>query len=91
MFGYAASPQVPLSSSTNNYQNPSAQVIGNCTKEIDEVVRVLHSKTGAFLYLTFGQPHFRRRYLQRHGTTLQVRELGDAFHYYLYVLKMSAE
>jgi EEF1A lysine methyltransferase 4 len=72
-------------------QNPSVQVIENCTKEISEVLRVLHPKTGVFLYLTFGQPHFRRRYLQREATTLQVRELGDAFHYYLYVLKMTTE
>ncbi|KAF8523008.1 S-adenosyl-L-methionine-dependent methyltransferase [Gautieria morchelliformis] len=72
--------------------NPSPQVIENCTKEVDEVLRVLCSETGVFLYLTFGQPHFRRRYLQRDGTTLHVRELGDAFHYYLYVLlKMPAE
>lgn len=72
-------------------QNPSPRVIENCTKEIDEVIRVLNSKTGVFLYLTFGQPHFRRQYLQRDATTLHIRELGDTFHYYLYILKMSTE
>ncbi|KAF8586366.1 S-adenosyl-L-methionine-dependent methyltransferase [Ramaria rubella] len=71
--------------------NPSPQIIESCTKEISEVLRVLKPGLGVFLYLTFGQPHFRRRYLQRDGTTLIVKELGDAFHYYLYVLKMTAE
>ncbi|KAG8745004.1 hypothetical protein FRC10_009112 [Ceratobasidium sp. 414] len=41
---------------------------------------------GKFIYLTFGQPHFRRRYLTRPGCSLEVRELGEAFHYYLYVM-----
>ena len=40
-----------------------------------------------FLYITFGQPHFRRRYLSRPETTLQIRELGEAFHYYLYIVR----
>lgn len=51
----------------------------------------LHSSTGGgggvFLYLTFGQPHFRKRYLTGEGTTLEVREMGEMFHYYLYVLR----
>lgn len=44
-------------------------------------------KGGIFLYLTFGQPHFRRRYLTRPDTSLEIRQLGEAFHYYLYILK----
>ncbi|KAI0339633.1 S-adenosyl-L-methionine-dependent methyltransferase [Trametopsis cervina] len=66
--------------------DPPDDVIANCTREVDEVLRVLR-KGGIFLYLTFGQPHFRRRYLTRPGTTLEIRELGEAFHYYLYILK----
>ena len=42
---------------------------------------------GVFIYLTFGQPHFRRRYLDRPGTTLEIRKLGDAFHYFLYIVR----
>ena len=42
---------------------------------------------GIFVYLTFGQPHFRRRYLDRPGTTLEIRKLGEAFHYYLYIVR----
>jgi len=66
--------------------DPPQQVIDDCTKEVDEALRVL-SKDGLFIYLTFGQPHFRRRYLTRPGTTLEIKELGDSFHYYLYIMR----
>ena len=49
--------------------------------------RVLRKGNGAFLYLTFGQPHFRKRYLFRPDTTLEIKQIGDAFHYYLYILR----
>jgi len=52
--------------------------------------RILKPK-GTFIYLTFGQPHFRRRYLQRDGTSLEIRELGETFHYYLYILRKRIE
>jgi hypothetical protein len=68
-------------------QDPPEQVVADCTAEVSEVLRVLRPRGGAFLYLTFGQPHFRKRFLARAGTTLEVRELGDAFHYYLYVVR----
>ena len=44
-----------------------------------------------FLYLTFGQPHFRRQYLTRSSTTLEIQQIGNAFHYYPYILRNSAE
>ncbi|KAH9920813.1 S-adenosyl-L-methionine-dependent methyltransferase [Amylocystis lapponica] len=66
---------------------PPQEVIDNCNREVDEVLRVLRKPGGVFVYLTFGQPHFRRRYLSRPGTTLEIRELGEAFHYYMYILK----
>jgi hypothetical protein len=93
-------------------QDPPQQVIDDCTKEVDEVLRfgchhlsgtfrnliivwfsrartcrVLRKDSSMFLYLTFGQPHFRRRYLTRTGTTLEIQQIGDAFHYYLYILR----
>ena len=93
-------------------QDPPQQVIDDCTKEVDEVLRfgrhhlfgslkhlilvwfsrartcrVLRKGNGMFLYLTFGQPHFRRRYLTRTGTALEIQQIGDAFHYYLYILR----
>ncbi|KAF8967722.1 S-adenosyl-L-methionine-dependent methyltransferase [Flammula alnicola] len=70
--------------------DPPQQVIDDCTQEVDETLRVLR-KGGIFIYLTFGQPHFRRRYLQRQGTTLEIKQLGEAFHYYLYILRKHAE
>lgn len=68
--------------------NPPQQVVDDVTAEVSEVLRTL-KPGGIFVYLTFGQPHFRRRFLTREGTTLEVRELGeaDAFHYYLYILR----
>ena len=49
--------------------------------------RVLRKGSGKFLYLTFGQPHFRRRYLMRPDTKLEIQQIGDAFHYFLYILR----
>jgi hypothetical protein len=39
---------------------------------------------GVFLYLTFGQPHFRRPLLQREAWQIETRTLGeqDMFPYY---------
>lgn len=65
--------------------NPAAEIVENCEKEISEAIRVLRPG-GKFIYLTFGQPHFRRRFLTRPGCSLEIRELGQAFHYYLYVM-----
>ncbi|KAI0282987.1 S-adenosyl-L-methionine-dependent methyltransferase [Russula brevipes] len=67
--------------------DPPQQVIDDCSKEVDEVLRVLRKSRGTFLYLTFGQPHFRRRYLTWPGTTLEIQQIGDAFHYYMYILR----
>ena len=49
--------------------------------------------SGTFLYVTFGQPHFRRRFLtgpHSSGTKLEIRELGESFHYYMYILRKMA-
>jgi len=67
--------------------DPPQETIDNCTKEVDEILRVLRKGSGTFLYLTFGQPHFRRRYLTRPDTTLEIQQIGDAFHYYMYILR----
>jgi len=67
--------------------DPPQETIDNCTKEVDQILRVLRKGSGTFLYLTFGQPHFRRRYLTRPDTTLEIQQIGDAFHYYLYILR----
>ncbi|PFH51871.1 hypothetical protein AMATHDRAFT_74735 [Amanita thiersii Skay4041] len=66
--------------------DPPQQVIDDCTKEVDEALRVIR-KGGSFIYITFGQPHFRRRFLTRRNTTLEIKQLGEAFHYYLYIVQ----
>lgn len=60
--------------------------MNDCNAEVSETLRIL-KPGGKFIYLTFGQPHFRKRYLQREGTTLEIRALGEAFHYYLYIVR----
>jgi len=68
--------------------DPPAQVVEDCTREIDEVIRVLRKPQGGmFLYITFGQPHFRKRFLTREGWDLEIRELGETFHYYCYIMR----
>ncbi|KDQ26906.1 hypothetical protein PLEOSDRAFT_1093840 [Pleurotus ostreatus PC15] len=76
-----------MMTSKGDVWDPPAQVIEDCEREVMEVVRVLKKGTGRFVYLTFGQPHFRKRYLTKPQTTLEVKELGDFFHYYLYILR----
>ncbi|KAK7685639.1 hypothetical protein QCA50_010983 [Cerrena zonata] len=75
-----------MMTSKGDVWDPPEDVIQNCNQEVDSVLRVLR-KGGIFLYLTFGQPHFRKRYLTKPGTTLEIRTLGDAFHYYLYIIR----
>ncbi|KAF5362404.1 hypothetical protein D9756_002233 [Leucocoprinus leucothites] len=91
-----------LYNTITNLQDPPEQVIRDCNKEVDETIRQVSSPSmllrhlinarvlksgGTFIYLTFGQPHFRRRYLTRPDTTLEIKALGEAFHYYLYILR----
>ncbi|KAF9158423.1 hypothetical protein DFQ26_007655 [Actinomortierella ambigua] len=55
--------------------NPDEELIKTVAMEVDEVVRVL--KTGGrFLYITFGQPHFRKRHLERPCWKVNISTLG---------------
>ncbi|KZV93125.1 hypothetical protein EXIGLDRAFT_709983 [Exidia glandulosa HHB12029] len=67
--------------------NPNQDIVDNCNAEVNEAIRVLRSKTGIFIYLTFAQPHFRKQYLQKPGTTLETKQLGDMFHYYMFIVR----
>ncbi|WFD15571.1 hypothetical protein MARU1_001593 [Malassezia arunalokei] len=67
--------------------SPSEQVLNNVAQEVDGVLHLLKPHTGVFLYFTFGQPHFRRPHMQRNAWTIETRELGDMFHYYLYIAR----
>eukprot|EP01116_Phalansterium_solitarium_P014304 TRINITY_DN31894_c0_g1_i1.p1 TRINITY_DN31894_c0_g1~~TRINITY_DN31894_c0_g1_i1.p1 ORF type:complete len:215 (+),score=25.46 TRINITY_DN31894_c0_g1_i1:49-693(+) len=57
---------------------------------LTEISRVL-TDTGAFIYITFGQPHFRRKLLEKekYGWTMTVQTIGVFFHYFVYVCKKS--
>ena len=64
--------------------DPSPELIEDCRKEVDQVMRVL-KPGGTFIYITFGQPHFRLRHLERPGKwQVQVQTIGDSFHYFIY-------
>ncbi|KXN90716.1 hypothetical protein AN958_04001 [Leucoagaricus sp. SymC.cos] len=54
--------------------------------KVDETLRCVFPPLGTFTYLTFGQPHFHRRYLTRPNTTLEIKASRKAFNYYLYIL-----
>ena len=63
--------------------SPDEELIKTVAQEVDEVVRVL-KVGGQFIYITFGQPHFRKRHLERPCWTVETSTLGDAFHYFFY-------
>ncbi|KAG2186614.1 hypothetical protein INT44_002838 [Umbelopsis vinacea] len=64
--------------------DPSPELIQEVKAEVDEVTRVL-KVGGKFIYITFGQPHFRKRHLERDcWDGIKVSTLGDAFHYFIY-------
>ncbi|CAG8836539.1 40059_t:CDS:2, partial [Gigaspora margarita] len=58
-----------LMSDEGNVWDPKPETVENVKRAVDQVVRVL--KIGGkvniqqFIYITFGQPHFRRKYLER--------------------------
>ncbi|KAI9145001.1 S-adenosyl-L-methionine-dependent methyltransferase [Paraphysoderma sedebokerense] len=67
--------------------SPSEALKQNVALEVDEVLRIL-KPNGKFIYVTFGQPHFRRQHLERAGLwDVEVKKIGDSFHYYVYVMK----
>ncbi|ORX49492.1 S-adenosyl-L-methionine-dependent methyltransferase [Hesseltinella vesiculosa] len=63
--------------------NPGEEVVSEVKKEVDEVARVL-KMGGLFLYITFGQPHFRKPLLNRDCWEIKTTTMGDAFHYFFY-------
>ncbi|KAJ1884899.1 hypothetical protein GGI01_002831 [Coemansia sp. RSA 376] len=64
---------------------PSAEMCENVGREVNEVNRVL-TAGGKFIWITFGQPHFRRRHLERPSWELQIERLNDGgFDYFMYI------
>ena len=70
--------------------NPSDVVRERVNKEISEVYRVL-SKNGIFIYITFGQPHFRTSFFNGFDWELEIKTLGVDFHYFVYILRKNGE
>ncbi|KAJ3337506.1 hypothetical protein HDU93_000999 [Gonapodya sp. JEL0774] len=76
--------------------NPPAELCAEVERYVREVYRVL-KPGGVFIYITFGQPHFRRRHLELTAVdgrdhlweSVVVYTIGTAFHYYVYVCKKS--
>ena len=62
---------------------PSQSVLSDITVTIDEIYRVLRDG-GSFISISFGQPHFRKQYLERDGWKVTVQPLEDTF-YFLYI------
>ena len=70
--------------------DPSSEIRTNVGRTLEQVERVL-KPNGIFVYVTFGQPHFRRPLLERpFWTIVAVTEIGDSFPYYIYVIKKHA-
>ncbi|RKP07374.1 hypothetical protein THASP1DRAFT_17163, partial [Thamnocephalis sphaerospora] len=66
--------------------SPSEELCREVAREVDEVVRVL-KPGGRFVYITFGQPHFRKRHLERPCWDVKTITLGETFHYFCYVME----
>ncbi|KAL6654811.1 hypothetical protein ACP70R_008276 [Stipagrostis hirtigluma subsp. patula] len=68
--------------------NPNPTTVNNVMKMLEGIHRVLKPE-GVFVSITFGQPHFRRRFFEAPGFTWSVEysTFGDGFHYFFYTLK----
>jgi ubiquinone/menaquinone biosynthesis C-methylase UbiE len=76
--------------STGSVWSPPEEVVRDCKCEVDEVLRVL-KQGGVFIYISFGQPHFRKPHLERDewktGVQTSVIGEGGIIQYFLYEMK----
>jgi len=76
--------------STGSVWSPSEEIVQSVTKEVDEVLRVL-KPGGRFLYISFGQPHFRLPYLNRddwsEGVKVDILGEGGLLQYFFYQME----
>jgi len=76
--------------SSGSVWSPPEDVIESCKKEVDEVLRVL-KPGGRFIYISFGQPHFRLPHLDRMewngGVKVETLGEGGLLQYYLYQME----
>ncbi|EFA80511.1 hypothetical protein PPL_07347 [Heterostelium album PN500] len=67
--------------------SPAENVLSDVKQEVDEVVRIL-KVGGVFIYISFGQPHFRRQYITRENwDEIKVTTIGEFFGYFIYEMK----
>uniref|UniRef100_A0A453B4B8 Methyltransferase domain-containing protein n=1 Tax=Aegilops tauschii subsp. strangulata TaxID=200361 RepID=A0A453B4B8_AEGTS len=68
--------------------NPNPTTVDNVTKMLEGIHKVL-KPGGKFVSITFGQPHFRRRFFEAPEFTWSVEwnTFGDGFHYFFYILQ----
>ncbi|KAJ9474339.1 Methyltransf_11 domain-containing protein [Pseudozyma hubeiensis] len=66
--------------------NPSEKVVEDVRDMLQGVDKVL-KRGGKLIYITFGQPHFRQKWLEEvQGWQVETRTLGEMFHYFVYVV-----
>jgi len=72
--------------------SPSEAITQSCRQEVDEVIRVL-KPGGRFIFISFGQPHFRLPHLERteweQGVETTVLGDGGIIQYFLYKMQKS--
>nr|GLL28483.1 methyltransferase-like protein 13 [Ipomoea trifida] len=68
--------------------NPHPATVDKVMAMLKEVHRVL-KPDGIFISITFGQPHFRRRFFNDPEFTWSIEwsTFGETFHYFFYILK----
>lgn len=80
--------------SSGSVWSPPEEVVRGCKCEVDEVLRVL-KPGGHFLYVSFGQPHFRMAHLQRpewkYGVKTSVLGDGGIIQYFFYEMQKIRE
>jgi len=62
-----------------------AQQIYSICNEISRILK----PGGTFLYISFGQPHFRKPLLDRpeYNWNYKVLTIGEFFHYFIFIMK----
>eukprot|EP00741_Cyanophora_paradoxa_P001832 tig00000507_g1775.t1 len=64
--------------------SPSEHVAATAQRMASEAARVLRPG-GAYMMITFSQPHFRKRFLEPSFAKVETVKLGSGFHYYIYI------
>ena len=68
----------------------------SCRRDVHQTCRAIHrvlKRDGLFIQISFAQPHFRRRYLERpqhYGWSFAVHTFGTGFGYFFYTMRKDA-